>query len=730
MSSKNSAVPSRKITMDLAKGPKTLREKVLKNTAKSVVSEKAARPSTTEPIMVAKACSEPDNRLSTPPQSTAATTPEFLTPEDRTRISEIVIDWEQCGISPPRKIDSEDDSSVASVESRSTQPEHGRPSILYRTPRRGTGVEMDLATQEANTLLQKGKAALEAAGNMKRECKAIAHDCLQGLYETALSLADSRSRHKFNLEKERSRHAKELVRVERAHTRELMKMTMELSLMRTDVSETKKEAKGIREWLGHETLEAFNGIKEVKEEIKAAGHQNQKEHERTRREYQSTPRDSKPDSAGTGISRLESQYTSISNQLDELRKALGRLKEDLDQPLISNDTPPEQQNQGVMMELLLTTNVFQEEMAKLSRQLQDLSNRPQASPPRPQPQINIKEVLEPIYERLEIVSSDLRVLRDKEPPTQAPAALNLEAELAVGEVRKTLHNIEKGVADLGRVEKPHGQNQGPKTFAQVASTPKPKPPQPNHTLIVSSTDPKHTGDNVIERIRTALDLKTTGARVDTVRKARNQKVVLRCASKSDLKLIKDQVRTNEGLKVQEPKPQNPLICVRGVLSSYGDAEIVDLLKAQNKHLLQTVAEEDITTLKVRYRKRARNPHECHPVLELAPGLWKCLTQAQRVHVGIKRCTVEDQSPLVQCTRCLAYGHNKTICKAAKELCSYCSGEHTVRDCRSKAEGKVPACINCKTAHRTGEDLAHTAFSEECQERQKWDGIARSRVSYC
>lgn len=114
--------------------------------------------------------------------------------------------------------------------------------MLYRTPRRGTGVEMDLATREANGLLQKGKDALEAALNMKRECKVTAYECLQGLYETVLSLADSRARHKYNLERERSRHTQELVQVQRAHTRDVMALKAELSLMRSDLTDTKKEA--------------------------------------------------------------------------------------------------------------------------------------------------------------------------------------------------------------------------------------------------------------------------------------------------------------------------------------------------------------------------------------------------------------------------------------------------------------------------------------------------------
>ncbi|KAF9416572.1 hypothetical protein HW555_006147, partial [Spodoptera exigua] len=545
MSSQSSttASTSRKPTTDAtAKVTKSLRQKVLKNTAaRSVQSEKAARPS--EPPQASKAASEPDatdTEVSTHrPTITIPETPVTKTEsEDRSRISETIIDWEQCGISPPRQIISDEESSLASSAGQIDRPE--RKSMLYRTPRRGTGVEMDLATREANNLLQKGKEALEAAGNMKRECKTATYECLQGLYETVLSLADSRARHKYNLERERSRHAQELVRVERAHNRDVMALKAELSLMRTDLSDTKREAKGIREWLGHETLDAFKGIKEVKEEVKATKLLITKEHEKTRRSTVGTPGDPKRDSMGEDLSRMETNINSVSNQLDVLRKALENLRTDLTRPYLSPSN-------------------------------------------------------QPLTERLELVSADIRVLRDKEPSVQIPAVPSLDAELAAVEVKRTLQNIEKGVADLSKADRPPKQQQGPRTFAQVASTPKhTKPPQPNHTLIVSSTDPKLTGDNVIERIRLALDLKTSGARVDTVRKARNQKVVLRCASKTDLNLVKDQFKSNSGLKVQEPKPQNPMVCIKGVLSSYSDGEIVDLLKLATEELLMAAQAKGVS----------------------------------------------------------------------------------------------------------------------------------------
>ncbi|KOB51809.1 TRAS3 protein [Operophtera brumata] len=140
----------------------------------------------------------------------------------------------------------------------------------------------------------------------------------------------------------------------------------------------------------------------------------------------------------------------------------------------------------------------------------------------------------------------------------------------------------------------------------------------------------------MDRIRSAIDLVETGARVDRVLKAKDKKVVLSCASRDDLQLVKVCVLREEGLAVLEPKINNPLVCLRGVLSSYSNEDIIDQLRTNNKQLLTDT--EQAEAMRVRYRKRARNQHICHP--------------------------------------------------------------------------------------------SHNAFSYECKERQKWDGIARSRTSYC
>lgn len=646
-------------------------------------------------------------------------TREGATEED---VNERIINWAACGISPPKPILSDDESSVASTIETSAESSR-RVSMLYPASKRRTGATMDLASQVANELLLRGKDALEATGNMKRELKATVHECMQGLYETALSLVDSRARNVNNLERERTRHAQELVRVERAHSKEMAAMretlAKELSLARADITGTLQEAKWIHGWLGHETREPYRGIKEIERGIQAL-HQKLDNSATTGAENATPQSNPKWDAMEANISRLSQAIATVSNQLDSLRRTVEKVNADL-------DTQKEPTQAMHMFPEFPEVAALEEEIRQLKMIAQKILDKPACcpTPPPPPPPIDLAKHLEPLSDRLQLVSSDIRELRDTKPQAPSHPAPNLEAELAMAEVKQKLETIEKGVSHLSSAEKPM---QGPITFAQALSRP-PPPKLPNHTLIIGSTDPKHTGDQVIECVTKALDFKKTGAKVNKVRKARNQKIVVNCASKEDLKLVRDKVEGDKKLTVQEPKPANPLACIRGVLSINTDVEIVELIKAQNKHLLQDI-EVDRQTIKMRYRRRARNPHECHPVLELSPAVWKRFLEAEKVHIGMQRCRVEDQSPLVQCTRCLAYGHSKSVCKAEKETCSYCGETHTGRNCPSKSDGKSPVCINCKIAKREGKEVSHVAFSDECQEKVKWDNIARSKVSYC
>ncbi|GBO98768.1 hypothetical protein EVAR_252_1 [Eumeta japonica] len=225
-------------------------------------------------------------------------------------------------------------------------------------------------------------------------------------------------------------------------------------------------------------------------------------------------------------------------------------------------------------------------------------------------------------------------------------------------------------------------------------------------------------DQVVKAIREVVDAREKGVGVDRVRKTRNQKVVLTCASDDAIKRIETRIKIkSKDLQVSKPEPSLPLVIIRDVLKVNSDQQIIESLKRQNGH-----ATEGLDWGKVEARV------ECHPVLEVSPALYTRLIKAGFVYVGLQRRPVWDQSPLVQCSRCLGFGHSKKYCREQNDKCAHCGSDHTGPLCPGRKAAQSPKCINCTRA--CCEDVAHSAFSQECGVRAKWDAIARTKVAYC
>ncbi|KAI5634385.1 hypothetical protein NE865_12881 [Phthorimaea operculella] len=263
--------------------------------------------------------------------------------------------------------------------------------------------------------------------------------------------------------------------------------------------------------------------------------------------------------------------------------------------------------------------------------------------------------------------------------------------------------------------------------SQIIGAPTIKTTPPIHSVMVSS-EGDESSDEIISKIRTAVDAKTTGIRVDRLRKARQQKVIIGCHDKSELAKITAKIQ-NSGNKftVEEIRNKDPLVVIRDVLAYNSDEAIAKALKIQNGHLLDGLSEAEIRVIP-KYRKKARNPHECHQVLQVSPKVWQRLTAAGKVHIDIQRVSVMDQSPVIQCTRCLAYGHGRRYCTETESTCGHCGELHLAVDCPNRATGEPPCCANCNRAGH--EQKEHSAFDNNCLVRKKWDALARSAVAYC
>lgn len=269
------------------------------------------------------------------------------------------------------------------------------------------------------------------------------------------------------------------------------------------------------------------------------------------------------------------------------------------------------------------------------------------------------------------------------------------------------------------------------SYASVAATPPTRLPTEQttlHSVVITSKDETESGEDVLNRIRKAVNAKDGGVFVEKIRKAKDRKIIIGCKTNEDRQNLKARINSaDDHLTVQETKNKNPLVILKDVLAYNSDEEVLTALRNQNKGIIRD-PEDKALKIEVAYKRRTRNPHTNHIVLRVPPCIWKRLVEAEVIQIDLQRVRVLDQSPLVQCSLCLGYGHGKRFCQESTEKCSHCGGPHMRSQCPDWLAGTAPTCCNC--LHAKNDKVDHNAFSQDCPIRKRWEGIARATIAYC
>lgn len=266
----------------------------------------------------------------------------------------------------------------------------------------------------------------------------------------------------------------------------------------------------------------------------------------------------------------------------------------------------------------------------------------------------------------------------------------------------------------------------PKTYANAAAA-KPGRRPALYSMAVTFEDDQETAEEVLARVKKAVDAGGTGLKVNKVRKAKNSAVILGCDTEIELEKVRERIESHgEGLIVKPMKNKDPLVVLKDVFIDNDDDEMIKALYAQNTDIFMGLSQEEMDLI-IKYKKRTRNPKTSHVVIQVRPKVWQRMTEAGALYLDLQRVRVEDQSPLIQCTKCLAFGHGRKLCTESVDKCSHCGGPHLREKCADYAAGIEPQCCNC--LHSKLRSTDHNAFSVECPTRKKWDYLARSNTAY-
>lgn len=605
----------------------------------------------------------------------------------------------------------------------------------------------------ANQVLQQAKGDLEKSGKLKREIRESFVSALHTLYEMVLRLSESRSMHLLESQKLKTTMARESERRELQHAKTLEGVLRSYEAMTATLEGVRKDVESSRLILSHdlcrpveETLKLTtlmnNNIKSVSE---TPGQLT-----KILADVQALGASDRPLRAGLG------EASGLRNELQGIREGLAEhLREGAEKP---------------PLELRLKETI---EMAveELRSEVREYALHRVAAPEPPglisavtdrldsqhdilmakleQLEAAVVEVEATPNKGLRAAVEDLRkeVAAIGEVTVETAAPLRTAVEELRGEVRKSIgmstdHRalarecsewippdcVPDGVPleaaqrlhpPLGGHHQVHVDGESRKlSYVEVLTTPR-------YPVMVESIDPRQTSGDIVNDIEKKVDVVGLGVGICRVRKARNQKVVIDCVSDRDRKVLSGALKDNN-FTVASPHVGDPLLRLIGVTLDMTDGRVEEAFIKQNARNISTLP-PDQQWVKVQRRTKGRTAATTNIIVKTSGPVW-ALMKNKKINLGFRSVLAVDQSPVVQCYRCLGFAHRARDC-TTKECCGYCALGHDTRECPST--NGPPACINCLNNSKSKtKGHSHTAYSHECPEWQKWDRIARAAIRYC
>lgn len=610
---------------------------------------------------------------------------------------------------------------------------------VYAIGADGGGLLSELP-QRANMVLQSARTALESSGNLRRDIRETLVGGLQSLYEMVLRLADSRARHLIERQKIEIAYEKRLVALEKknaASLRESEGAAREAHLINRRLLEgITRDLADQRAILSHDVCETLEGLKtsrsgETDPELPRESTRRLRERDP---EHMAAIRLALEDiksavfSGARGDDGLEREVL-----VAEVRKLRSYLKSTTTETLALNDrikTADTGEDKISAMGTLLVGKIDEldskidamgSELVLLAADSVTGKIAARIGETEKLLQTGTRELRRVTVEGFETIKDDITAA-----VAMQHAGLSLHEELTRG-TDTGPHNREESSNNdwqMGGKTKRQKPGAGVVLDRNASEVRKGQPDRLpiRHTVVIESVDPRHTSDDVSKVVKSELDVIGMGIGVNSLRRGRGQKIIVGCDTPEDQRAFRDAVTgLNIGLSATAQPLKHPLLKLVGVSKDVPEEKILEAIVGQNKSLLKDLEGRDLQ-LKMLRRTKGRVSEVHNIILQVSPAMWGRLNN-RKIRIGYQVVPAYDQSPAIQCFRCLEYGHVARNCKN-EVACGYCTKAHDTRSCDGRDSG--PICKNCKSSKR---DCGHPAYSSQCPEWEKWDRLTRLTTDY-
>ncbi|CAK1549482.1 unnamed protein product [Leptosia nina] len=262
----------------------------------------------------------------------------------------------------------------------------------------------------------------------------------------------------------------------------------------------------------------------------------------------------------------------------------------------------------------------------------------------------------------------------------------------------------------------------------------PTPPVSKPALIVSSKKESSSSSDTLNCWRKNVSFRDTNFAPAGVHFVANGKLRVEFDRPEQLEVAMRKIgESNPEIQAEVSRKLRPMFIVKGVSSDISATDLKYIIINQNENIKANIRNE--ADIEFKFKRPNRNSNLYNAVFVSAPYLWRHVVQSLKLNVDHQRVHVEDFTPLLQCFKCLKFGHTRKFCKTEETHCSHCAdSNHEFKDCPVKKDSHKLTCYNCKLYYKDKNSeskgpLDHGAASDACPRKQFMVGRTKSKVDY-
>ncbi|KAI5639063.1 hypothetical protein NE865_08405 [Phthorimaea operculella] len=277
------------------------------------------------------------------------------------------------------------------------------------------------------------------------------------------------------------------------------------------------------------------------------------------------------------------------------------------------------------------------------------------------------------------------------------------------------------------------------TYSSILkNTPPGKPkkvkiPSTKPAIIISPTEEVSSSAETHKLVKKNITFKDTNFAPANIRYVSNNKISMEFDKPEQMeKTLKKIHESNCPIKAEKSKKLKPMFVLKGIPTEIPPEELTELISRQNETIKNVITSQEDLVFK--FKRNNRKEDLYNAVFMTTPTIYRAAVTAGRVNVDHQRIYVEEYTPLLQCYKCLQFGHTRLRCTNEDTICSHCAAmTHNFKDCPVKSDNSKINCYNCdKHLKRHNSSLAvpnHTATSKNCPRVIQMTENLRTRIDY-